>query len=448
MTCDEPICHDCTVLDHPRPDHKQVDLKNAAEERVDKLQEMLKQVEGIPDAIDLATAEDSKTIEELEANATKAIKIYKKTVKKAEYEFTQEVRRLQQKRKKEIEEHLDNLQSKKARLCTTLEMTQEITRNGSEHDAATMYSSLYNSMQQLAKINTRAVRKSMGKVEFKPSDNLDGGLRSVGCLNTYEQWTFEKTLCEFTAGRNVVVDRNGRIAVSTIHDFYNIRIFDEHGACTRQLHTLGVGGSGESWGLAIAENGDYFITDCNPYVKIFDEHGNFKKRFTTRRPNGRWSHEVRSQLYGLAIDKKSRVYVGSSNHRYISVHSLDGTHISSFNVNLTPYFIAITPEYDVIVSDYCNSLSVHIYDINGTQLRTFDAPPDSNFYPTGVCVGGDEVYVASYKEIPAVYRYSLRGEFIGIVTKEVPSPWGLCITDDEDRLHVCDNDSVKVFQRK
>ncbi|XP_072047213.1 E3 ubiquitin-protein ligase TRIM56-like [Amphiura filiformis] len=47
-TCDEPMCRDCTVVDHPRPDHTQIDLKSAAEERHDKILELFKQVELIP----------------------------------------------------------------------------------------------------------------------------------------------------------------------------------------------------------------------------------------------------------------------------------------------------------------------------------------------------------------------------------------------------------------
>ncbi|XP_072048129.1 E3 ubiquitin-protein ligase TRIM56-like [Amphiura filiformis] len=81
-TCDEPICRDCTVVDHPRPDHKQIDLKSAAEERNGKLQELFKQVERVPKAIDTATAVDEKTAEELRANVKKAISLFKKTTKK------------------------------------------------------------------------------------------------------------------------------------------------------------------------------------------------------------------------------------------------------------------------------------------------------------------------------------------------------------------------------
>ncbi|XP_072047204.1 E3 ubiquitin-protein ligase TRIM45-like [Amphiura filiformis] len=460
-TCDEPMCRACTVLDHPLPDHKQIDLKTAAGERNDKLQELFKQVGLIPKAIDTATTENKKTAKVLGDNVKKAISLYKETAKKAESEFiqkmkqdekefTQKIKELEAKRIKEIEAHSDGLQFQKARLCTSMEMTQQITQNGSEHDVATMYSSLSNTMQHMSKLNPKAVRKSMGKVEFIPSKNLDNGMSSLGSLNTYEQWTLVKTIAsgQFSSGRCIVLGTNDEIAVATYSSGNYVRLFDGNGTFKRQIQPSNVGGYdpyGYSypWGLAIAQNDDYFITDTNPYVKAFDTQGNFKQRFSAQNPNGTWSQSDNAQLYGLAIDTKDRVYIGSTS-RYISIHSQDTTRVSGFSVNLQPYFIAITTDDHVIVSDY-NSCAVHVYDTNGTQLHTFATPPAGNFYPTGLCVVNDEVFVASYQVVPAVYRYSLTGDFIGILTKDVTSPWGMAVKDDGEELLVCEDSSIKVF---
>ncbi|XP_072022987.1 E3 ubiquitin-protein ligase TRIM45-like [Amphiura filiformis] len=454
-TCDEPMCRDCTVVDHPRPDHTQIDLKSAAEERHDKILELLKQVELIPKAIDIATADDEKTLKELKASEKKAISLYKKTAKKAESEFTQKMKQLVAKRSKEIEVHRDGLQFQKSRLCTAIEMTQQIKQNGSEHDVATMYSSLSNTMQRMSKLNPKADRKSMGKVEFITSKNLDNGLSSLGSLNTYEQWDLGKTIAsgQVNYGRYAVFDRNDDIVVATYNSGHYVRVFDENGTNKRQIKTSGTGGGDQRasypWGLAIAQNGDYFVTDQNPYVKVFNAEGNFKQRFGAQNPNGNWSHSENSQLYGIAIDNKGPVYVGSSS-RYISVHNQDGTRVSGFNLNnLYPYFIAITSDDHVIVSDYggCQR-AIHVYDTKGTQLHTFANPPGGNLYPTGLCVVNDEVFVASYYGVPAVYRYSLTGDYMGILTKDVKSPWGIGLKEDGEELLVCDGNSIKVFQLK
>ncbi|XP_072048123.1 E3 ubiquitin-protein ligase TRIM45-like [Amphiura filiformis] len=483
-TCDEPMCRDCTVLDHPRPRHRQIDLKSAAGERNGKLKELFIQVELIPKAIDIAMAEDDRTLKELKAREMIASDLYKTTAKKAysefkqkmkqaETEFTLQMKQLVARKSKEIEAHRDGLQIQKSRLCTAMEMTQQITHGGSEHDVATMYSPLSNTMQQLSNLNPKPVRKSMGKVEFIPSMNLSYGMSSLGSLNAYEQWTLVKTIAsgQFRSGRYIVLDKNGEIAVATYNSNNYVRHFDENGTPTRQIQTSGAGGQiptairyggGQNprkrsyaggqdprncsypWGLVIAQNGDYFITDENPYVKIFNAQGNFKQKFSALNLNGTRSHDEKSLLYGLAIDLTGRVYVGSS-FGYISIHNQNSKRVSGFSLNnLCPYFIAITADDHVIVSDY-NKCAVHVYGTDGTQLHTFATPPGGKFYPTGICVIQDEVFVASYIRVPAVYRYSLTGDYIGILTKEVRSPWGMAIKDDGEELLVCDDNSIKVF---
>ncbi|XP_072022986.1 uncharacterized protein [Amphiura filiformis] len=410
------------------------------------------------DSIDIATAEDELLLKELEASEMKANDLYKKTAKKAELEFEQKMKSLVAKRRKEIGAHRDSLQFQKARLYTAMEMTQQITQNGSEHDVATMYSSLSKTMDRMSTLNPKAVRKSMGKVDFIPSKDLDNATWSLGSLNTYEQWTLGKTLAsgQFTYGRYVVFDANDEIAVATYQSGKYVCVFNENSTPKRQisLQTLNVGGRdprgySRPWGLAIAQNGDYFITDENPYVKIFNAQGNFKQRFGAQNPNGTWSYNENSSLYGIAIDTKDRVYVGSSS-QYISIHNQDGTRVSGFKLNnLCPYVIAITSDDHVIVSDHATrQLAVHVYDTKGTQLHTFATPPGGNFSPTGLCIVQDEVFVSNRQGPPAVYRYSLTGDYIGIMTTDVTSPYGIALKDDGEQLLVCDNNSIKVFELK
>ena len=452
-TCDEPMCRDCTVVDHPRPDHKQINLKTAAGERNDKLQELFKQTEQVPKAIEDAIAEDEKTLGDLEANAKKTIKDYDDTLKKARSEFRQKVNELEAKRRKQIEAHRDSLQFQNVRLRTALEMTKQVTQNGSEHDVATMYSSLSDTMQQLYKLKPKGIRKTMSKVAFAPHSNLNCGMNSLGVLKQYGQWTLEKTLAsgQFNSGKGITFDTNSDIAVSTNNTNYYARVYDENGTFKRHITTSNQGGTdyqGYSypWGIAISQDGSYFLTDHNPYVKVFDVQCNFKYRFNVQNPNGNTSHNEGSQLYGLAIDSKDRVYVGSSNY-YISIHKLDGTRLSGFYVpGIYPYFIAVTPDDNIIVSDYGTATNaVHMYDTDGKQLHTFATPPGSTFYPSGVCVVQDEVFVANYSGVPAIYRYSLTGDFIGIVTKDVKQPWGISLREDGEQLLVCEYDCIKVF---
>ena len=460
-TCDEPMCRDCTVLDHPRSDHKQIDLKSAASERKEKLEDFFKQAEHVPKAIKNAIAEDESISKDLATNTENAITLFKKTCQKAEKEFTQNVRELEAKRQKEIEAHRESLQFQNARLSTALEMTKQVTQNGSEHDVATMYSSLSETMQQLCKLNPKGIRKSISQVDFKPSSDLRKGLGALGKLRAYNERMIISG--QFTTGRGIAIGRNGNVAVATYNSGNYVKVWDESGTYQRQIQTSNQGGGdvqGRSypWGLAISRvDGSYFITDENPYVKVFDADGNFKLRFSVQNPNGSWSHSDNSKLFGLAIDAKDRVFVGCylftayKHNNYISIHNQNGNRISGFNVKLFPYFIAITQDDKVIASDHCLMLyGVHIYDNNGTHLHTFDNPPSvPNFYSTGLCIvsgkDNDEVLVATHTGPPAIYRYSMTGKYLGVFTKDVKSPYGIAFDNDNNDLVVCDNDAIKFF---
>ena len=292
------------------------------------------------------------------------------------------------------------------------------------------------------------------------------GKRNITMVVPNLQWTMEKTIAsgQFDQGRGITAGRNGEIAVASTSSRHYVKIFANNGTMKRRIVTSGQGG-GDKQGhssprdVAVSQDNSYYITDESPYVKIFDSHGNFRSSFGTQNPvNGKKSFEEGAYLYGLNIDSNDHVYIGACVVRsgnpswyYISIHNSDGTYMSGFSMpNLHPYFIAVTPANNVIVSDWGRTYEVHLFDSNGTQLHTFASPPQcrpgDTFCPTGVCVVKDEVFVASFRGIPAVYRYSLTGNYIGCVTYDVTGPWGITIEDGGNKLLVCDGDSIKVFR--
>ena len=113
-TCDEPMCRDCTVIDHPRPDHKQVDLTSCSEKRNEKLRQLFTQSQPIPQAIDDAIADDEKTLEELDSNIKKAINLYKKTSKKQKQNLRRRCENFRRREEKKLR-HIAILSNLKSR---------------------------------------------------------------------------------------------------------------------------------------------------------------------------------------------------------------------------------------------------------------------------------------------------------------------------------------------
>ncbi len=248
-------------------------------------------------------------------------------------------------------------------------------------------------------------------------------------------------------GRSVAVAENGKIAVSD--SAYCVRIADENGENISEFATSVTGDvvSSRPWGLAIGQDGSYFIADGNPYVKVFDARGTFLRKFSVQNPNGTVSTDNASQLQALAIDKC--VYVGCTNHKYISIHNQDGTRVSGFEVKVHPYNIAITPEDHVIVSSH-DDFAIYAYHSDGSQLFKFTAP-SGGLSPSGLCIIQDEIFVGTYNS-HEIYRYTFTGNLIASVatiTQKVTSPlYAMTITEEGEKLLICNSNGVKVFRRK
>ena len=100
-------------------------------------------------------------------------------------------------------------------------------------------------MQQLCKLKPKGIRKTIGKVEFVQNKDLNSGMNSPGVLQTFEQWTLEKTIAsgQFNRGRGIIFDANNDIVVTTTSSGYHTMLYDENGTYKRQITASNQGGS-------------------------------------------------------------------------------------------------------------------------------------------------------------------------------------------------------------
>ncbi|XP_072035685.1 uncharacterized protein [Amphiura filiformis] len=464
-TCDEPICRDCCVVDHPRPDHKQVDLESTAKERVEYLLKVAQECAPVAKEFDNAIATDEQIKADLDVAFENAMATIKQTTDTAVTSVTdtlkkigkakeKELQQLKARRDKDIEAHLDSVNLMRIRLTTALEMTQKVTENGSIHDVATMYSSLANNMKQSCDSLPPPIRKSFAKVKFVPNEDVVTNFADsdrLGILKRCEQWSVEKSVGHVLTPRSVVFNSNGDIAVTDNNRYKRIvKVYDQKSGQRRFSLNTNISRS-RPWAVAIGvieDDDQYFFTDQGPDVQVFDSKGNFKRRFgTPHLVDGQWVYNQGTQLYGLSICRNQQVYIGSSN-RCISVHNQDGSHVSSFETAIFPYYIAVSSADQIFVSDHAShDLTVHVYDITGSHLHAFEKPEgEENWYPTGLCCASANEVLVACNNPAAVYRYSSGGHYLEVVTKELQQPWDIAINEDGDQLAVIDKQEVKLFQ--
>ena len=475
-TCDEPMCRDCSIFDHPRPDHKQVELERTAKKRTETLLKLAEECRPVSKQIDSAIETLERSNEELETafdtamvtireTTDTAISTAVKALEAAELAEEDKLKQVKAKRKEEIESHREKLDLMRKRIRTSLKMTHQVTEKGSNYDVATLYSTLTHNMQKASNFKPQAIRASVAKFEFKPRTNLISNVVNhdkLGTLQNSREWPLEKTFSntDLISPRCVTFNNDGDIAVTDNRGSrHDIKVFARE---TRQLklsiNTYDVPDSKTSrffeskpWGLAVSKNGSYYVTDQKEHVKIYDGKGNLKHRFKTKGANDNGRREKSSPmscLYGLAIDQMGRVYVGG--WRSISIHNEDGSHISSFPTKIFPYYITVLPCAWILVSDHATKdYSVHAYDcLTGSHVLTFDKPHGCfSWNSAGICLGSNnDIYVASKPSPASVYRYSMSGRCIGVLVKDLVQPWGIAINKDKDALAIVDQTVVKLFE--
>ncbi|XP_072046761.1 transcription intermediary factor 1-alpha-like [Amphiura filiformis] len=190
-TCEEPICRDCVVIEHPGPDHKQIDIDKALRKRKTHLETLHQQSEDIAEAIDAAISEDERLIVALDTNVKQVLDHFKKTVKLAETEFLQKTQEFQASRRLKIESHKETLHNHKSRVCAALEMSSEVIQMEKGKDLGIMYAPLCKAMTTLNDLRPKALRPSICDVDFIPNKDLTKGL---GFISGYKHWKLVKII--------------------------------------------------------------------------------------------------------------------------------------------------------------------------------------------------------------------------------------------------------------
>ena len=205
------------------------------------------------------------------------------------------------------------------------------------------------------------------------------------------------------------------------------------------------------WDVTISDDGYFFITDSTSFVNVYNPEGKFKRQFFTIAPDGSFSNakDGDSALCGIALNLEDNLVIGEINTKYISVCRKNGSHMHSFNVDVKPNFLTVTPKGDIVISS-CQVGHAEIVDENGNHKCKITAPPGvTSWCPTGVaCTSKGELFICNRLGDVGIYRFSPEGKYIGLVTKNVITPWGLAISKGDKFLFVSDERDYSTFRLK
>ena len=457
-TCGELICRDCTVVDHPAANHTLLNLENATKGQRTEIEKLIRKCEEVSKKIEDALKEVDNVSEQLKRNAITAEKgideAFNRVLRLLEDNRNRlkgEMKTIVSDKNKEIDVEKDKIQFQQTGLITTLQMATEVVQTGSEYDLALVYSSLKSNLTTLCSMKPRRMKRNLGDVSFKPAQTSQQDNQNLGSISSRfrrvkeegDVWKLERAFGKDGAGkvslgRGVAITQQGDMAIADCSD-PSIKFYKTNGDFKSKFTV-----SGYPWNVAVGPDGRMFVTNLTKHVSVYDVEGNLKQEFPSKSPDNVLSDVQNTQLRGLAIDNHNNLLVGESKQKYISKHRLDGTQLMSFKVTIPPYYIAVSPRNKIIVSKADEIRAVQILDENGTHLHTLK--PQSSWNPLGICcTSDDEVYIADYAG--SIHSYSTEtGDYIDCITKNVTYPAGLALMDDENKLIVAENNSVKIFQ--
>ena len=142
-TCGIPICRDCTVMDHVRPDHDYVTIESATEGQLNEIKTLMTNCKGMSQRV---TDAIGKT-EQIQTNLNKAANEVKKQLDKEKKAYLEAIERnykanmdklaqIRREKSEKIDAAKKGLQNMQSKLTNAMEIANQVITTGSKHDVA------------------------------------------------------------------------------------------------------------------------------------------------------------------------------------------------------------------------------------------------------------------------------------------------------------------------
>ena len=432
-SCEELICHNCTVKKHK--DHQYDLVSDIFDEQKAKITASLEPVEMQLKALKKAIRKiiaNSKAVnakrEEVETEISKKAEDLHNAIELGKAELLRELNEETQKIVKELATQKDELETVETQLTSCVAFVRESVRRGSEGEIMKMKKGV---MRQIKEI-TESIKpeqlspREMPKVKFSPSPELEQKCKHFGKIHATN--TSTKKCC--TTGKGLEVAVRGEKATAIVH------LLDEEGkVCSEPAESL-------SCELTSDSNSD----KLNGSVKKTRD-GQFEISY---QPTSRGRHQLHIKVKREHI-KGSPFSVAVK----LPVKEL-GNPVRFINGVNEPWGMAVNQHGEVIVTEdggHC----VSIFSSTGEKIRSFGSYGTGHGQfrrPLGVTVDNDGNILVGDLENHRIQKFSSDGRFIAAVgTKgsgqlQFTYPIGIKINPQTKRVYVADqyNHRIQGFQ--
>ncbi len=360
-----------------------------------------------------------------------------------------------------IESIKENLQSQKVRFQTAIQVANQAIRSGSDTDIASVYKQLNESLTELCDEERLHVTEDVRLSQFKSNSKMMN-ITKIGDLMPCEASSVKDKVDKVSDGSwelactfgdegdaklsnpcGISTTPGGDLVVANYLSNVPVKVYDCNGKYKFSVDKQ----SCDAWDVAVSRTEGKIYATCDKHVRVFQADGRYVSQFAAVSPSG-----VASDTEGaLLIDNKDQLLVGEWQNKYISIHDLNGTHIRSFHVTITPMFITTTSQGNIVVSPFYYG-DVHVLDSNGNLQHTIRAPPCvSEWRPAGVCCSiNDEICIGNYGKPSGIYCFSSTGKYLRCITLDVSSVHGITLLEKDNKMAVINNydHRVRLFRKK
>ena len=359
QTCEEPICRDCTILDHRQ--HQFISLKDASKMQVSKLLDLAKKGENLMMKYKNAITKTEKVEENL-ADASKNAKeklgeIKREYLKQLDALFRKheaDVDSLENQRATKLGDTKNDLQSQLAKVENACELASKITQMGSDYDIASIYPILSASLEEV-----------VGETEPESGDELLGFIfvKIIGKAKipdavslvkgeTWMQTRQLRTVEKLSRPCRIAVNKDGNVALANWQRSAKLFSHDGGVICTFKCGPFSYPPIVD---IAITPDNRYVIPGKSE-ILFFDGQGN---RLEYPEAATYDMNNKPSFIMALAVDSRGRIIVGLYENT-ISIHHSDGQLISKFATNVRPNFggLAVTSTGNIVATFDDDTLQV------------------------------------------------------------------------------------------
>ncbi|XP_071787249.1 uncharacterized protein [Asterias amurensis] len=461
-TCELLVCLKCAVFDHRASNHNLSEIndsirsyRRAVDEALQKFDECREQFQKVDDSIKHSQQSLQLMVDQALRDIVAKEEEEITKIRNASRHLQDRVTQIGQERGEGFVSIQRSNHDKMSRAEQIVASVNDLMQHAGIFELLDLKPKVMHNLDFHKELQFQTVQHSKSFIRFKGHDIVTDA--DLGEILEEEKWEVKTEFgkCgggdgEFIDARDVACFSNGDIVV-TDAVMQKLSTFTSKGS----YKSTGVQSRTEDdklkqpFGVTVTSDDLLLVTD-GQNVKVYDRELRYIRQF--RPSQNQVEGKSESLLRGIAVDNKDRIAVADCKRKLISLHTMDGSIISTIHRgDIRSYCqLSVSSKERLIFTRY-DKMKLVCVDFMGNEVFNIRPSIDGKpVNPNGVCCDdAGDIYVSVYCGgwgTNEIHHYDASGEHIGCVARGLDRPLGMTFTPTGD-LIVAETYSVKILHR-